>query len=375
MSHIYDLPDEILISINYILDLKSWLSFSTSSKTLYDVYVKKLLLILRDKIKKLTRFNTSNYELQYLINVYKLRVTDISIGGDSSLILNSKGQVYSLNISLDIMIYDDVGDYELVDPTFDLLMYPNIEKIIKVETNFLYSYILSRDGKLYSIKSHASSLLEDIGDPILISNIPKITKIALVPSKLLFISDDKYVYQRNSYHTNSHFEILPNVNNAVDVGMGIPFLFILTSDNNLHYLLNDSHNMVPLNYKVLRMLVSMSGIVILTEENVVMWATNDFKGTLEVIHELSHVSTIVDISYWEVIIAVLNDDGKVWIYDLETKLSKLLPLSNIIKISTNDLYLLATDYNGYVYYYDLDDSHSEVMDENVPIQIPNLNLL
>lgn len=382
VSQLIDLPQEIILLISSVLDVKSLLLFSKTTKELHEFYSIELLMLLKVKLRNLTKLNTDTYDLDHLYNIYRLMAAGMSYGGAHFLLLNSKGTGFYF-----------LGNYHSETP-FDILkikplIIPHVNNISKVLVTINDSFLIDCGGNVYIIKFRDDIQLESRNVKMLSldPNMGKVKSISCSYYTTFMISESGHVYI--CYDTSTCYH-LKDIINAIDVHVSYSYLFILTADNTLHYYVNPGSNVKLYNQPwnkihfkhkdhIIKMSANETGLAFLRSDGRVLWLGPPFNMELKV---FDNIFNIIDISASVNHVFALDNNGKVYFCaNSDTNLSPIVipSLSNIIKISAGLDNILALDYNGNLHTFN-DDSMFPFNNNN-PRQlgiceiIPNINLL
>lgn len=391
------LPDELLFQIFLELDIDSILPLFIVDKNFNSYCLEKLIKIVRIKMDKITRFNTNIYGLQELYNIYRLLSADISAGVAHSLLVNTKGLIYSfgsniygqLGLGYNDMIlfsdkdtksdldsdlhncYWDLGDdFDIQSPT----VIPNLNNVGKVYAGSANSFVLTKDGNLYGFGS----------DPT-VQFTPKII-IRDDPTMIHNVNDIKDII-------NSSLEISHGLHDYDSYKDDID----LICDWNGHDILKCNNAVYSrFNYKVefdlpniIKMVNNRLGLIILTAGGEIVRLR--IRGTAS---KIDHLSNIIDISGNGDYCLFLDSNGKVYcwgkitalVYDVtkpvirKFKIPTIIDsLNNIIRISANKHHALMLDCYGMLYSIGC-NIHGQLglndrINRSIPTQIPNFNLL
>lgn len=376
-----DFPKELLLMVSSELDVKSLLLFSKINKRLYEFYSNELSTLLKSKLRILTKSNIDDYDLDHLFNIYRLLRADISYDMYHCLLLNSKGVGFYCNSFNDS---DALFNISQIKPV--IIPDINISKIFMAGDNYC---LIDNNGILHILKFNDGQL-EYGGVVTLDPDINKIKYLSYTYNTTLVISSDNQVYI-NDYcewplskllntsfnKRRSKFEVVPNINNAINIEADDEYAFILTSDNILHYR-RLGHDWCKINFNHKDIIIKISayefGIVLLTSGGRVLYLQSPFNREYKIINNLFN---IIDFLVSNDYILLLDNNGKVYIcQDMDILPIVISSLSNIIKIFVTRNNILALDYNGnihtgIIYYRDINNVGWVGMCRI----IPNINLL
>lgn len=376
---IFDLPQEIILVISQILDVKSLMLLYKTNKFGYDLYSKQALNLLRTVIKNLTKLDINKYELEKLYNIYRLRDAQLSISNTHPLILDLKKQVHTCDLT-----HNRIPKLEVI---------PDLNNIIKILAGKDFSFMLDHNGDVYILSCDDDGNVDVDNKPKLVPDLDKIKHISGSPCDVFFISENNKIYESSSVlyqdgikWTNSKnikFKVIASIDNAIDATSCEKYNYILSSDHNIHCLEGYNHNYEHFytDESIIHISVDFIYLAVLRSDGKVGWSKTPFTGNFELIEKLNN---IIDISITDYYSIALDNTGHVYIWAIveEKMIGPVLisSLSNIIKISSYTDYMLMMDYNGNIYFYhayDFDE-YSEFqayINRIKPILIPNFNLL
>lgn len=396
---------DVLKMIFLELDIPSliWMSGINNSFNIF--CQQELLYLLRIKLKIMTKFYTDNYTLEQLYNIYRLQYTGISAGYNHSLLLNTKGEVYSLDSG-----WDKTRLFESFMPEI-ISSLSNVSNILAGCSSS--SFMIKDDGKLYVLGSNVflNLGLKDIDVvhiPTLISNLSPIRYISTCHTRTFLISDSNEVYScglnmlgdlgLTGDHNRQEFEIIPDISNAIDVAVNTCYSFILINSKTLLCLGKHIKRLIHFTEDIIKISAKSMHIGALSSKGKIYWC-RAYSHTKDFIL-LKELSNIIDISLGSYYMLALDNKGIVYdwsgcgvtanlctLNDFTDAHSKdpvnhpiaILPLSNIIKISAGYNHVLVLDYNGNIYSFGVNHLSLSVISQYKsflnPIRIPNINLL
>ena len=276
------LPTEILNYIMSYLDYTSILSmYALSSKS----FTINLSLLLRQYLYKITKYNTSNYNIKGLINLCHILIKNswVNAGTNYSLILSNNNHVYKLENNNKILLIKNISqismgyNYALLltcegiiykfkykKSLSNLIIIHNINHVIQVSAGFNHSLALTNNGQVYSFGQNNYGELGFPGDnnrhaPTLLHDLKNIVQISAGYHHSLLLTDNGQVYVCGNnkygqlglgYNNNCQVPVLNNhINNIIQVSAGFNHTLLLRYDgcvytcgNNMYGQLADGTN-------------------------------------------------------------------------------------------------------------------------------------
>lgn len=277
-------PKDIILLLFCIIDVKSLLSLSLTSKFLGEVHLKEALLILRAKIEKLTKLDISNYQLTQLYNVYRLLKADVSISETHSLLLNAKGEVYTFDLpKADELKWD-----------INLKMIPNVNNIREVLAGDKFSFLLRDDDKFVILNS------TNPNSAVINHNIGKVRSFSETYDIIYAISEDCKVYQYcHDIDNKTLVEFKLIIDDSIDAVRLANYFWVLTSNNIIHRLDYDvywyEHDQIRFDSEpsIIKISSDLYQIVLLRSDGRVLWSPESRNGKFGLVENLCYIIDVV----------------------------------------------------------------------------------
>lgn len=292
---LFDLPAELILRIIFLLDVKSILLVRLLDKSFNDFHVKEILTILRFVLNRLTGFNTSQYSLEDLNNLSKLLSADISAGDKHSLVLNSKGDVYSFGMNNLGQLGIENNDADEHYPVF----IPDLKECHKIYAIYHSSFALINDGKLYVIGDIVEGNYRNINNinkmAVAGNTVILMTKLGEVCVSVLGLSFD--------------FEIISD--KVIDITVNNYGYYLLNSNGSIECF--GHHYGVQINLpNIIKIASDEFGFAAITSDGNVFWANSTMNITKMTL--LAQLIDIVDISINETYALALDANNKVYVW-------------------------------------------------------------
>lgn len=245
------LTEDSLKHISYWLDYEAMLSFSKSSKHIYNFYQANITIILKEKLSNLTSTNISNFQLIDLIRIIKVKtlykgnifsISDNGAHGSSVLLINTYGNLFGKGNNCN----NQLGTTEPFIK--DIIPIPSIKNAFMVAAGYDFSLILTKNGDVYGIgnnENHQLGIFDEtiVKTPRIIPGLTRIIQIAARKDHSLALRDDGivYVFGCNQYgqlgiaiQNIIKIEILPGITNPIYVAAGFYSSAVVTDNGQVY---------------------------------------------------------------------------------------------------------------------------------------------